>query len=94
MCTKFTASQTEVADLFQVERKKFSTSITGRKYDPVCIFSATPPPYQSQYSPTVNIINYSDLGTMPQQNSTIIISTAVLETVSSSQLINHPFIPG
>ena len=34
MCTKFTASQTEVADLFQVERKKFFTSITGCEYDP------------------------------------------------------------
>ena len=34
MCTKFTALQTEVSDLFQVERKKFFTSITGRKYDP------------------------------------------------------------
>ena len=34
MCTKFTALQTEVADLFQVERKKFFTSITGREYDP------------------------------------------------------------
>ena len=56
--------------------------------------SATPPPYQSQYSPTANIINYLDPGTMPQQNSTVIISTTVLETVSSSQLINHPFIPG
>ena len=26
--------QTEVADLFQVERKEFFTSITGCKYDP------------------------------------------------------------
>ena len=26
--------QTEIADLFQVKRKKFFTSITGRKYDP------------------------------------------------------------
>ena len=34
MCTKFTALQTEVADLFQVERKKFFTSITGHEYDP------------------------------------------------------------
>ena len=34
MCTNFTASQTEIADLFQVERKKFFTSITGHKYDP------------------------------------------------------------
>ena len=29
MFTKFTASQTDIADLFQVERKKFFTSITG-----------------------------------------------------------------
>ena len=34
MCTKFNASQTEIADLFQVERKKFFTSITGCEYDP------------------------------------------------------------
>ena len=34
MCTKFTALQTEVVDLFQVERKKFFTSIMGREYDP------------------------------------------------------------
>ena len=34
MCTKFNASQTEIADLFQVERKKFFTSIMGCKYDP------------------------------------------------------------
>ena len=34
MCTKFNASQTEIADLFQDERKKFFTSITGCKYDP------------------------------------------------------------
>ena len=34
MYTKFTASQTEVAELFQVERKKFFTSITRHKYDP------------------------------------------------------------
>ena len=34
MFTKFTASQTDVADLFQVERKKFFTSVTGREYDP------------------------------------------------------------
>ena len=27
MCTKFNASQTEIADLFQVERKKFFTSV-------------------------------------------------------------------
>ena len=32
MCTKFTASQNKIADLFQVERKKFFTSITGREY--------------------------------------------------------------
>ena len=34
MCTKFTASQTEVANLFQVERKKCFTSITGHEYNP------------------------------------------------------------
>ena len=34
MCTNFTALQTEVADLFQAERKKFFTSITGCEYDP------------------------------------------------------------
>ena len=34
MCTKFNASQTEIANLFQVERKKYFTSITGREYDP------------------------------------------------------------
>ena len=33
MFTKFTASQTDVADLFQVERKNFFTSITGREYE-------------------------------------------------------------
>ena len=33
MFTKFPASQTEIADLFQVERKKFFTSITGREYE-------------------------------------------------------------
>ena len=32
MFTKFPASQTEIANLFQVERKKFFTSITGREY--------------------------------------------------------------
>ena len=32
--TKFTASQTDVADLFQVERKKFFMSVTGYEYDP------------------------------------------------------------
>ena len=31
MFTKFPASQTKIADLFQVERKKFFTSITGRE---------------------------------------------------------------
>ena len=34
MCTTFNASQTEIANLFQVERKKFFTSITGHEYDP------------------------------------------------------------
>ena len=34
MCTKFNALQTEIANLFQVKRKKFFTSIRGRKYDP------------------------------------------------------------
>ena len=34
MCTKFNALQTEIADLFQVERKKFFTSIMGCEYDP------------------------------------------------------------
>ena len=34
MCTKFNASQTEIADLFQVGRKKFFTSITGCEYNP------------------------------------------------------------
>ena len=33
MFTKFPASQNEIADLFQVERKKFFTSITGREYE-------------------------------------------------------------
>ena len=33
MFTKFPASQTEIADLFQVERKKFFTSITRREYE-------------------------------------------------------------
>ena len=46
------------------------------------------------YSPTTNIIDYLDPGTMPQQNSTVILSTTVLETVSSSQLTNHSFTPG
>ena len=32
MFTKFPASQTDVADLFQVERKKLFTSITGQEY--------------------------------------------------------------
>ena len=30
---KFTASQTEIADMFQVERKKFFTTITGCQYN-------------------------------------------------------------
>ena len=34
MFTKFTASETDIADLFQVERKKFFTSITGREHEP------------------------------------------------------------
>ena len=34
MCTKFNASQTEIANLFQVKRKKFFTSTTGHKYNP------------------------------------------------------------
>ena len=34
ICTKFNASQTEIADLFQVERKRFFTSIMGQEYDP------------------------------------------------------------
>ena len=34
MCTKFNASQTEIVDLFQVERKKFFTSIMGHEYNP------------------------------------------------------------
>ena len=34
MCTKFNASQTEVANLFQVKIKTFFTSITGCEYDP------------------------------------------------------------
>ena len=33
MFTKFAASQTDTADLFQVKRKKFFTSITGREYE-------------------------------------------------------------
>ena len=33
MFTKFPASQTEIADLFQVERKKFFTSITRCEYE-------------------------------------------------------------
>ena len=33
MVTKFAASQTDIADLFQVERKKFFTSITGQEYE-------------------------------------------------------------
>ena len=34
MYTKFNASQTEIANLFQVERKKFFTSIMGCEHDP------------------------------------------------------------
>ena len=34
MCTKFNASQTEIANLFQVKRKRFFTSITGCEYNP------------------------------------------------------------
>ena len=34
MFTKFTTSQTDIADLFQVKRKKFFTSITGQEYEP------------------------------------------------------------
>ena len=33
MFTKFPASQNKIADLFQVERKKFFTSITGHEYE-------------------------------------------------------------
>ena len=33
MFTKFPASQTKIANLFQVERKKFFTSITGHEYE-------------------------------------------------------------
>ena len=33
MFTNFPASQNEIADLFQVERKKFFTSITGYEYE-------------------------------------------------------------
>ena len=33
MFTKFPASQTEIANLFQVERKKFFTSITRHEYE-------------------------------------------------------------
>ena len=33
MFTKFPASQNEIADLFEVERKKFFTSITGCEYE-------------------------------------------------------------
>ena len=33
MFTKFPASQNEIADLFEVERKKFFTSITGGEYE-------------------------------------------------------------
>ena len=34
MFTKFATSQTDIADLFQVEQKKFFTSITGQEYEP------------------------------------------------------------
>ena len=34
MCTKFNALQTEVANLFQVKRKRFFTSIRGQEYNP------------------------------------------------------------
>ena len=34
MCTKFNASQTEIADLFQVKRKQFFIPIMGCEYDP------------------------------------------------------------
>ena len=34
ICTNFNVPQTEIADLFQVERKKFFTSIMGWEYDP------------------------------------------------------------
>ena len=34
MCTKFTTLQTEIADLFQVEQKKFFTTIMGQEYNP------------------------------------------------------------
>ena len=33
MFTKFQDSQANIADMFDVERKKFFTSITGRTYD-------------------------------------------------------------
>ena len=33
MFTKFAISQTDIADLFQVKRKKFLTSIIGREYE-------------------------------------------------------------
>ena len=33
MFTKFRDSQTNIADMFGVERKKFFTSVTGRTYD-------------------------------------------------------------
>ena len=33
MYPHFPASQTEIADLFTVERKKFFTSVTGREYE-------------------------------------------------------------
>ena len=80
---QFQQYKTDLHAIFQFMFFRFSLYI-----------SATPPPYQSRYSPTTNIINYLDPGTMPQQNSTVIISTTVLETFSSSQFTNHPFIPG
>ena len=43
----------------------------------------------SWYSPTTNIINYLDPGTMPQQNSSVLISTTVLETISASLFRLH-----
>ena len=90
-------------DFFILTEFLFSFNIQNRSacHIPVYVlsfqfvyFQQTPPPYQSWYSPTANIIDYLDPGTMLQQNSTVIISTTVLETVSSSQFTNHPFIPG
>ena len=90
-------------DFFILTTFLFSSTMHNRSacHTPVYVlsfqfvyFQQTPPPYQSRYSPTTNIIDYLDPGTMPQQNSTIIISTTVLKTVSSSQFTNHLFIPG